>query len=113
MDVDGDPFFLELLLNDVPLVGLLDAARSLEGMEFLHGAKQSMVRFCFATTEPSLRGCIEWASTCDLRDARKAIGVEQLAALRAWTCTPLWYLLCHVMCLPERTLASVAPALSF
>ena len=113
MDVDGDPFFLELLLNDVALVGLLDAARSLEGVNFLHGGKQSMTRFCFATAEPSLRGCIAWASTCDLGDARKAIGVEQLAALRAWTCTPLCYALCHVMRSPDRTLASVSPALSF
>jgi hypothetical protein len=113
MDGDGDPFFLELLLNDVALVGLLDAARSLEGVFFLHGVTHAMTRFCFATAEPSLRRCIEWASTCDLGDAREAIGVQQLAALRAWTCTPLCYVLCHVMRSPDRTLASVAPALSF
>jgi hypothetical protein len=63
MEEDGDPFFLELLINDVPLVGLLDAVRSLEGIEFLHGGKQSMVRFSFATAEASLRGYIEWSST--------------------------------------------------
>jgi hypothetical protein len=110
---DGDPFFLELLLNDVELVGLLDAARSLEGVSFLHGGTQQMTIFRFATVEPALRGCIEWASTCDLGDAREAIGVQQLAALRAWTCTPLCYTLCNVMRSPDRTLASVAPALSF
>jgi hypothetical protein len=40
-----DPFFLELLLNDVELDGLLDAARSLEGVLFFHGGKQQMTSF--------------------------------------------------------------------
>ena len=76
MDVDDDPFFLELLFNDVVLVGLLDTARSLERVEFLHDSKQSMTRFCFVTTEPSLCGCIEWESSCDLGDVWEAIGVH-------------------------------------
>jgi hypothetical protein len=107
----GDPFFLELLLNDVALIGLLDATRSMEGVEFLHGGTRNLTSFRSALAEPSLRGCIEWASTCDLSDAREAIGVEQLAALRAWTCTPLCYAVCHVMRSPDRTLASVAELL--
>ena len=109
----GDPYFFEFLLNEVPLVGLLDAARALEGVDFWHGVRRRMMCFRFELLEPALRECIEWAATCGLDDARDAIGVEQLAALRAWTCTPLCYALCHVMRSPDRTRASVAPALSF
>jgi hypothetical protein len=39
--------------------------------------------------------------------------VQQLTTMRAWTCTSLCYALCDVMRSPDRTLANVAPTLSF
>ena len=110
----GDPFFFEHLLNDVPLTDdLLATARAMEGLFFWHGTRQKTVTFRFQLVEPCLLECVQWAETCNLADARQAVGVQQLATLRAWTCTPLCYVLCDVMRSPERTKASVQPVLGF
>jgi len=113
MSDEGDPFFFEYLLNSVSLVPLLDAARELDGVEFLHGTRQQMMQFSFVKGEPALRACLEWAATCDLEDVQKALGEQQLAAIRAWTCTPLCYILCFKLRSPSRTLASVKRVLPY
>ena len=113
MSDEGDPFFFEYLLNSVSLVPLLDAARELDGVEFLHGTRQQMMQFSFVKGEPALRACLEWAATCDLEDVQKALGEQQLAAIRAWTCTPLCYILCFLLRSPSRSRASVKPVLPY
>ena len=113
MSDEGDPFFFEYLLNSVSLVPLLDAARELDGVEFLHGTRQQMMQFSFVKGEPALRACLEWAATCDLEDVQKALGEQQLAAIRAWTCTPLCYILCFLLRSPSRSRASVKRVLPY
>ena len=104
MSDEGDPFFFEYVLHGVPLVSLLDAARELDGVEFFHGTRQQMTRFSFLKGEPALRACLEWAAVFGLEDVRKALGEQQLAAIRAWTCTPLCYILCFLLRSPSRKL---------
>lgn len=113
MSDEGDPFFFEYLLNNVPLVPLLDAARKLDGVEFLHGTRQQMMTFSFVKGEPALRACLEWAAAFDLEDVRQALGEQQLAAIRAWTCTPLCYILCFKLRSPGRSFASVERVLPY
>ena len=103
MSDEGDPFFFEYVLHGVPLVSLLDAARELDGVEFFHGKRQQMTRFSFLKGEPALRACLEWAAVFDLEDVPKALGEQQLAAIRAWTCTPLCYILCFLLRSPSRS----------
>jgi hypothetical protein len=103
-DIDeGDPFFFEHLLNDVSLVSFLDAARELDGVEFFHGTRQETMQFSFVKDEPALRACLEWAAAFDLEDVRKALAEQQLAAIRAWTCTPLCYILCSMLRSPHAS----------
>ena len=110
MSDEGDPFFFEYLLNSVSLVPLLDAARELDGVEFFHGKRQQITRFSFLKGEPALRACLEWAATCDLEDVQKALGEQQLAAIRAWTCTPLCYILCFLLRSPREAGAALCPS---
>ena len=113
---DLDPFFFELLLQDVPLVSLLSAANDMEGVVFLHPTQASpnrKHRFNFQLVKPAVETCIDWAENHGPEDVRAALGVEQLAAVRAWTATPLCYVLTDVLRSPERTRQSVLPVLPF
>jgi len=108
-----DPFTFEFVFHDVPLVSLIDAAREMEGVVFLHGQAQRTRTFSFETAEPALRVCLAWAATDGPADVREALGVEQLAAVRAWTCTPLCYVFNSAMRSKDRTVRSVKPVLPF
>ena len=109
-----DPFLLELLLQDVKLVPLQDAARAMEGVEFLHPGPPSRRRpFNFELIKPALDTCLEWARFHAPEDVRAALGVQQLAAVRAWTATALCYVLTDVLRSPTRTRESVLPVLPF
>ena len=111
MSDEGDPFFFEYVLHGVPLVSLLDAARELDGVEFFHGKRQQITRFSFLKGEPALRACLlEWAAVFGLEDVRKALGEQQLAAIRAWTCTPLCYILCFLLRSPREAGAALCPS---
>jgi hypothetical protein len=46
---------------------------------------------------------LPWAAVFDLEDVPKALGEQQLAAIRAWTCTPLCYILCFLLRSPSRS----------
>ncbi len=72
-----------------------------------------MTRFSFLKGEPALRACLEWAAVFDFEDVRKALGEQQLAAIRAWTCTPLCYILCFLLRSPSRSRASVKRVLPY
>ena len=111
--MDEDPFAFELIFHDVPLVGLMDAAREMEGVVFLHGHAQRTRTFSFETIEPALHVCLAWAETDGPEDARDALGVQQLAAVRAWTCTPLCYVYNSAMRSKDRTVRSVKPVLYY
>jgi len=110
-----DPYFFEQLLHGVPLLPLLDTAREMDGLHFYHGVRRCSVVFEFHLVEPALRECLEWARTpgVALQDVNTTLGVNQLGALRAWTCTPLCYALTDLWRNPARTRASVAKVLSF
>ena len=112
-DVVVDPFFFELLLQDQPLVGLQEAARAMHGVEFLHGGTGKTQRFDFEVIKQTLAVCFEWAQDHGPEDARSALGVQQLAAVRAWTATPMCYVLTSVLRSPGRTRESVQPVLPF
>ena len=104
-----DPLSLEYIFQNVPLVSLLDAARAMEGVEFYHGERRVTMKFRFALVEPALRVCLEWAEYHGPEDARQAMGVEKLAAVRAWTCTVLCYVLTTVLRDIKRTTISIQP----
>jgi len=109
----NDPYVLELILNAVPKVSLLDAARAMDGVEFWHGNQQQLMNFDFLHAESCVRECLEWAETHGPQDVLVQQGVDQLAAIRAWTDTPLCYVLCSVMRASDRTPESMAPVLRY
>ena len=108
-----DAFSLELLFQNVPLVPLEDAAREMDGLDFFHGSQRVTMTFRFRLAQPALETCRLWAESEGPEDARQALGVEKLAAVRAWTCTPLCYVLSSVLRDRERTAVSVQPVLKY
>ena len=108
-----DAFSLELLFQNVPLVPLEDAAREMDGLDFFHGSQRVTMTFQFRLAQPALETCRLWAESEGPEDARQALGVEKLAAVRAWTCTPLFYVLSSVLRDRERTAVSVQPVLKY
>ena len=112
--MDTDPVLLEFLLNGEPLPGsLLAAARAMEGVEFFHGTRRRTMTFSFALVEPALIVCLEWAEVHGPDDARQALGIQQLAAVRAWTATVLCYVLTSVLRKLQRTRETVQPVLPY
>jgi hypothetical protein len=118
----NDPLFFEHLLNDIPLVTLELAATKMDKVEFFDGTKQSKTTFDFRQVRECLRECVVWAKGRaqgqELYDANvalqsamgsKEMGVEGMAALRAWTCTPMCYVLNSVMRTPGRSRKSLDP----
>ena len=109
----ADSLFFEFLLNDEPLVSLLDAAKAMDGVEFLHGACNQRRKFSFATAEPDVRNCLDWAKTDSPQDARKSLSTDQLGSVRAWTGTCLCYALTSVLRDARRTRESLRPVLPY
>jgi len=109
----GDPYVLELILNAVPKVSLLDAARAMDGVVFWHGKRQQLLTFNFLRAESCVRDCLVWAEIHGPRDVLAQQGVHQVAAIRAWTGTPLCYVLCSVMRVSDRTPESMARVLPY
>eukprot|EP00802_Teleaulax_amphioxeia_P009026 Tamp_09041.p1 GENE.Tamp_09041~~Tamp_09041.p1 ORF type:complete len:421 (-),score=97.06 Tamp_09041:972-2078(-) len=85
----------------------------MHGVQFLHGATGQTQRFDFEAIKQTLDVCLEWAEVHGPEDARAALGVQQLAAVRAWTATPMCYVLTSVLRSPGRTRESVQPVLPF
>jgi len=56
-----DELSLELLLQNVQEVTLLESARAMEGVKFLHGVSRRTLTFQFVLVEPALRECLRWA----------------------------------------------------
>ena len=110
-----DPYFFEQLLHGVRLLPLLDTARQLEGLRFYHGVRKCHVDFKFQRVEEALRDCLVWARSPGdaLQDVKAKLGVEQLGSLRAWTCTPLCYVITDLWRNANRTRASVERVLPF
>jgi hypothetical protein len=121
-----DPLFFEHLLNDIPLVTLELAATKMDKVEFFDGTKQSKTTFDFRQVRECLRECVVWAKGQaqgqELYDANvalqsamgsKEMGVEGMAALRAWTCTPMCYVLNSLMRTPGRSRKSLDPVLAY
>jgi hypothetical protein len=123
-----DTFFFEHLLNDIPLVTLGEAAKKMDKVEFFNPRKQSKEPFDFRKCRECLRECVVWAKSKgqaqgqELYDAKvalqaamgsKEMGVEGLAALRAWTCTPMCYVLTSVMRSPGRSRKIMDPVLAY
>ena len=107
-----DPSDLEDLLAGQPLVTLEAAAESMDGLEFFRGTRQATETFDFQRARASVRECRDWAQgplAGDALQARIALqerlgeraaresgvdyGVEGLAAIRAWTGSPMCYVL--------------------
>jgi hypothetical protein len=123
-----DLSIFEHLLNDIPLVTLELAARKMDKVEFCHGQTHEKRTFHFDQVRECLRLCVVWAESKgqaqgqELYDAKvalqaamgsKEMGVEGLAALRAWTCTPMCYVLTSVMRSPGRSRKSMDPVLAY
>ncbi len=119
-------YFFEHLLNDIPLVTLEEAAEKMDKVEFFSPRKQSKEPFDFRKGRECLRECVVWAKGQaqgqELYDANvalqsvmgsKEMGVEGMAALRAWTCTPMCYVLNTVMRSPGRSRKSLDPVLAY
>jgi hypothetical protein len=127
---DPDPYIFEHLLNKVKLVSLLDAARKMHTVKFFHGFKLQQETFDFELVRECLENCVVWAKSNghdqahELYDARRALqdamgeelddaGVQGMAAVRAWTCTPMCYVLNSVMRTPGRSRESMGPVLAY
>jgi hypothetical protein len=124
---DPEPSFFEHLLNDIELVTLEEAARKMDKVEFFHGSQQAQRIFEYEQVRELLRGCVAWAKSKgqaqgqELYDARVALqeamgevlGVEGLAAIRSWTCSPICYAFNSVMRSPGRSRESVDPVLAY
>jgi len=117
--INNYPSDFEHLLNDTELVTLEKAAQAMHGLEFYHGGRQSVMTFDFEQVREAVRESTKWAESKghapgeELYDEKEALqaamgkyAVEGMAALRAWTCTVMCYvmhnmanrnLLCHVL----------------
>ena len=110
----GGSDVFELTPNVVPLASLLDAVRAMDGVEFWHGVQQRWRTFDFLRQgESNAHECLEWAENDGPRDVRDKQGIDQLAAMRAWTTTSLCYVLCTRMRAADRTSESMAPVLPY
>ena len=110
----GDSLFFEHLLNDEPLVPLLDAVQPMDGLGFWHGGKQQQLTFDYDMAEPDVRECLAWAENeCCLEDAKRNLTWDQLAAIRAWTSTSICYVLTSSLRNPQRSLQSLKPVLPY
>jgi len=107
----------EFILNGEPLGTLMDSARCMEGVEFWHGTRKRKEVFRFEQIEAALRVCIDLTEPPNLNPellgVKTELGTEMLAALFAWTGTPLCYALCSVLRAPHRTRESIKPALPY
>ncbi len=123
-----DPLFFEHLLNDIPLVTLEETAKKMDKVEFFHGRKQLWTTFDFTQVRECLSGLVVWAKSKgqaqgqELYDANlalqsamgsKEMAVEGIASLRAWTCTPMCYVLTSLMRSPGRSRKSLDPVLAY
>ena len=125
--VSQDPSFFEHLLHNIELVTLEEAAKKMDKVRFFHGGHQEERTFEYAQVRELLRECVVWAKSKGqaqgqaLYDARVALqeamgevlGVEGIAAIRCWTCSPLCYAFNSVMRSPGRSRESVGPVLAF
>jgi serine/threonine protein kinase len=104
--LNNHPSDFEHLLNDTELVTLEKAAQAMHGLEFYHGGRQSVMTFDFEQVREAVRESTKWAESKghapgeELYDEKEALqaamgkyAVEGMAALRAWTCT----VMCYVM----------------
>jgi hypothetical protein len=119
---DLDPSFFEHLLHDIELVTLEEAAKRMDKIEYSHGVDRAKRTFEYEKVRELLRGCVVWAkSNQQLYDARVALqeamgqelGVEGMAAIRFWTCSPICYAFNSVMRSPGRSRESVGPVLAY
>jgi hypothetical protein len=126
-----DTFFFEHLLNDIPLVTLEEAAKKMDKIEFFHGVQRVQRTFDFERVRECLLQCVAWARSDGQgpgqdspppHDAKVALqnamgsmemGMEGMAALRAWTGTPLCYVLNSVLRSPGRSINTVKPVLAY
>ena len=100
------------ILNDVPLIPLLDAVRKMDGLSFTHPTKGDVIFSadrCIDRGPHSVRKCLELSSPTtsaslpdDIRHALlgKVISVDQLAAIRAFSGGDLRHALNHFMDAP-------------
>jgi len=124
---DVDPSFFEHLLNDVALVTLDEAAKKMDKVQFFDGGHQAQRTFEYELVRELLRGCVVWAKSKgqaqgqELYDARVALqaamgevlGMEGIAAIRFWTCSPVCYAFNSVLRSPGRSRESVDPVLAY
>jgi len=107
----------EFILNGEPLGTLMYSARCMEGVEFWHGTRKRKEVFRFEQIEAALRVCIELTEAPNLNPkllgVKTELGTEKLAALFAWTSTPLCHALSSLLRAPHRTRESIKPALPF
>ena len=122
-----DPSFFEHLLRNIELVTLEEAAKQMDKLRFFHGGRQAQRTFEYEQVRELLRECVVWAKSKgqaqgqELYDARVALqeamgevlGVEGIAAIRCWTCSPLCYAFNSVMRSPGRSRESVGPVLAY
>lgn len=108
-----DPFFFEHLLTDVEVTSLLVAVKDMEHALFYHPAKKGKVPFRFDLISAALDGCLLWAEKSSPEDVRHTIDKQLLAAIRAWTCTPVCYVLTSLLRDPHRSRQSVQPVLRY
>ena len=94
---------LQGLLDTVPDLSLIEAVRSMDGMAFLDGTTHQRKSFnanlCITVSDRSINSCLHWAKSNKVPDSVKAkrdkneMTVDQVAVIRAYTCTPICYAL--------------------
>eukprot|EP00906_Rhabdomonas_costata_P011146 RCo015750 len=90
---------LQAILDAVPLLPLLEAARMLHGVQFRHPTR-GILTFDFKSAsthgENCLQDCLRWAIEKASMDVRAAVSVDCIAAIRSYTGTVMCYVLRHL-----------------
>ena len=109
-----DSLSFEHLMNAEEPVPLMEAVRAMQGLSFWDGSRRRERTFDYDMAKEGVRVCFTWAESerCP-EDAKRNLTVDQRAALRAWTCTPLCYVLTSALRNAQPTLESLRPVLPY
>jgi len=112
---DGDPVFFDNLLDDKQLAGqdLFSAAKEMQGVTFYHSDCQQMRTFRFDTSKSVLEDCLSFGRNFKDPAVQRSLGVDKIAAIRAWTNGVLCYAVNTLLRTPDRNINSVKPGLYY
>ena len=105
----GSVSLLLHLLDDVAEVSLKEAVKELEGISYFHGIRQKTMVFDYRHVEVEIQECEDWAMGFG---ELAAVGVQRLAAIRAWT-GDICYVITSTLRDKDRSLEKLIPITYF